>query len=159
MRRRRLPLSDAKRQQVIDLAKTGRGRNEIAREVGVSGRTVSVIADKEGLSFDRSQTVQATEARKVDAKARRTTLSLDMLGDLETARLRIIEAATARDFQLTAQGLDALTRAYVNLQKLEPDDGGLGEARGLLGKFFAAVESVADLEPGMPVEVADEQAE
>jgi hypothetical protein len=71
---------------------------------------------------------------------------------LETARLRIIEAATARDFQLTAQGLDALTRAYVNLQKLEPDDGGLDLARGLLGKFFAAVESVADPEPGMPVE-------
>lgn len=152
-------LSDAQREQIIDLARAGRKRNEIAREVGVSPSTVSRLAQAEGLTFDRTQTEKATKAHVADAKARRATLSLDMLGDLETARLRIIEAANARDFQLTAQGLDALTRAYVNLQKLEPDDGGLDMARGLLGKFFAAVESVADLEPGIPVEGADARAE
>jgi hypothetical protein len=134
-----VPLSDDKRSRVVELVRGGMGRNAVAKEVGISGRTVSIIAAKEGLSFDREASAKATEARKEDAKARRSTLGVAMLGDLEEARLRLAKTETARDFQATAQGMDALTRAYTALVKLEPDDGGLGEARGMVGSILGAI--------------------
>lgn len=152
-------LSDAKRQEIVDLIKAGGGRNEIAREVGVSGRTVSVVAEKAGLTFDRMQTRKATEARLVDAKARRVSLGLEMLGDLEEARLRLAEATGARDFQLTAQGMDALTRAYSNMVKLDPGDGGIEEARGLLGTIIGAIKASAEGQPLMNPTLDDETGE
>lgn len=154
-----MALSDATRQEIVDLIKAGGGRNEVAREVGVSGRTVSVVAEKAGLTFDRTQTRKATEARLVDAKARRATLGLEMLGDLEEARLRLAEATGARDFQLTAQGLDALTRAYSNMLKLDLGDGGMEEARGLLGTIIGAIKLSAEGQPLMNPTVDEETGE
>jgi hypothetical protein len=139
-----LALTDRQRDKVAELVRNGRGRNEIAREVGISGRTVSIIAQKAGLTFDRTQTIQATEARSADARARRTVLGLSMLGDLEDGRLRLAQSTSARDFQLTAQGLDALTRAYVNLLKLEPDDNGMEVARGMVNGILAAINASVD---------------
>ena len=144
-----MPLSDAKRKQVIELVRGGMGRNAAAKEVGILGRTVSIIAAKEGMSFDRTQMAKATEARKEDAKARRSTLGAAMLGDLEEARLRLPQAQTARDFQLTAQAMDALTRAYVNLAKLEPDDGGMEFAKGMIGSIMGAIRSSVEGVPRM----------
>jgi len=59
------------------------------------------------------------------------------------------DAGTARDFQATAQGLDSLVRAYVNLFKLEPDDGGLGEVQGMVGGILAAIFASVDGVPRM----------
>jgi len=142
-----MPLTPEQREQIVDLAKLGRGRNEIARTVGCSPTTVTKVAKAHKVTFDGSITATATSARAADAKARRTALGLDMLGDLEDARLRLEHAGTARDFQLTAQGIDALSRAYTNLLKLDPGDGGLSEARGLMAGFFAAVSTAAEPMP------------
>jgi hypothetical protein len=35
--------------------------------------------------------------------------------------------------------MNALTRAYTALVKLEPDDGGLSEARGMVGSILGAI--------------------
>lgn len=154
-----MALSDAQRQQIVDMAEAGSGRNEIAREVGVSPSTVSAVAKAVGLSFDRTQTEKATKAHVADAKARRATLGLEMLGDLEEARLRLAEATGARDFQLTAQGMDALTRAYANMVKLDPGDGGMEEARGLLGTIIGAIQATAEGLPRMNPTLDEETGE
>lgn len=80
-------IGDDDRRRVAELHAQGLSRNAIARETGRSGRTVSRIAAALGLTFERGpQVAAATEARKVDAKARRATLALDLLAD--AARLR-----------------------------------------------------------------------
>lgn len=142
-----MALSDEKRQLILDLAKAGRGRNEIAKTVGCSGRTVSNIVKDAGMSFDRQDAIVATQARAADAKKRRIDLGADLLGDLEEARIRVGQTITAREFQQIAQGMDALMRAYVNLLKYEPDQDQMEVARGLLAGFFAAVQTTAEPMP------------
>lgn len=81
------PVTDADRNQVVQLHAQGHSRNEIARSIGRSGRTVSRIADALGLTFERGEQVQAaTQAKVIDAKAKRAQLALDLLDD--AARLR-----------------------------------------------------------------------
>jgi hypothetical protein len=80
------PVTQADRDQVAELHGQGLGRNAIAKAIRRSGKTVSEIAAQLGLSFDRGPTRVATEARKVDAKAKRAALALDLLDD--AARLR-----------------------------------------------------------------------
>lgn len=81
------PVTDEDRRRVAELHSLGHSRNEIARRMGRSGRTVSRLADDLGLDFERGErTRAATEAKKVDAAARRAQLALDLLSD--AARLR-----------------------------------------------------------------------
>lgn len=68
------PVTDETRQQVRELHAEGLGRNEIARRLDRSPRTISVLCAELGLTFDRTATAVATEARKIDAKARRLAL-------------------------------------------------------------------------------------
>lgn len=68
----------------------GLSRNEIMRRTGRSGRTVSRIADEHGLSFERGEMVRAaTEAKKIDAKAKRAALADKLLDDAERLRLQL----------------------------------------------------------------------
>lgn len=124
----------------------------IQMEWGVS--SVSRRASRLGLAFDRSTTAAATQAAKQDAKARQAALELDLLGDIEQARLKFEEIVTMRDFQAFGQGLDAVVRAYVNFKRAVPDDGGLEEAQGLVGRILAAVslsvEGLPRLNPTAP---------
>jgi hypothetical protein len=53
------PLTSAKRKRILALHAEGKGRNDIAREAGVSAASVSKIIAEAGLSFDRT----ATKAR------------------------------------------------------------------------------------------------
>lgn len=73
------PLDPAKRQAILNDIKAGHSRNRIARDHGVSGSTVSKLANTEGLSFDRSQTKNATEAKKADNAALRAATSRRLL--------------------------------------------------------------------------------
>ena len=77
------PITDEDRRRVRELHAAGKGRNAIARELRRSGQTVSKLAGELGLSFDRSETVAATEARKADAAALRAE---EMLGALAAAK-------------------------------------------------------------------------
>jgi hypothetical protein len=125
-------IDPSKRDHIVELAMAGMGRNEIAREVGVSGGTVSKVCDKAGILFDRRATELATRAQAVDAKKRRAqmltqqheiqfltqqamlktlerrgtwpTLAKGPMGSMETRRLAYIPAD---DFVKTQNGLNA----------------------------------------------------
>lgn len=69
-----LPVTEETRADVRRLHAQGLGRNAIARELARSPRTVSVICEEAGLTFDRTATAVATQAAAVDARARRLQL-------------------------------------------------------------------------------------
>lgn len=137
-------LEKDKREEILKLAREGQGRNRIAKQLGVSPQTVSKHVANAGILFDRSASLEANRAWQADAKVRRTRLGQEMLGDLEQARGRLVHVDTARDFQLTAQAIDSLTRAYVNLVKLEPTPNGLEEARQGLGGLLTIISQTVE---------------
>ncbi|MFF7485630.1 helix-turn-helix domain-containing protein [Streptomyces luteogriseus] len=77
------PVTDAELQRIRELHAEGKGRNEISRLTGRSLRTISVHAQKMGLTFDRTMTEEATRARKADLEERRVILAEALHGDAE----------------------------------------------------------------------------
>jgi transposase-like protein len=73
------PLDDTKRAAILDDIRAGKPRNTVARDHGVSGSTVSKLARENDLAFDRSQTKNATEAKKADNAALRAATSRRLL--------------------------------------------------------------------------------
>lgn len=67
------------------------GRNDIARELGISGGKVSKDAKRLRLLFDGSQVLMATEARRREAAERRAVLSIALLDDAEKLRERLFK--------------------------------------------------------------------
>ncbi|MFJ2354497.1 hypothetical protein [Frigoribacterium sp. NPDC087798] len=140
-----MPLDEGKRASVVAMVRQEVGRNEIARAVGVSPTTVTRIAKDERLSFDRSKTAQATQVVSIDAKARRKALGSRLLSDMEEARLRLAQEEQARGFAAVAQGLDALSRSYANLAKLDgPDTSEMNEMKSAMGAFMELAKAVAE---------------
>lgn len=93
------PYTDEEREAVRSRHAAGLGRNAIARETSIHQRKVSAIAAELGLSFRRSPHVrEATEAKKVDARARRTALQLALLADAEKLRQSLWLSCTAYNF-------------------------------------------------------------
>ena len=139
-----MPLDAAKRASIVAMVREEVGRNEIARAVGVSPTTVTRIAKEERLSFDRSKTAQAVQVVSIDAKARRKALGARLLSDMEEARLRLSREVQARGFAAVAQGLDALSRSYANLAKLDgPDMSAMEEMKSAMGSFMQLAQDVA----------------
>lgn len=68
------PVTPEEHAEIRRLHAAGIGRNEIARRIGRGPRTVSEFCEREGLTFDRTMTAVATEAKKIDARARRAAL-------------------------------------------------------------------------------------
>lgn len=66
-------------QRARELFDQGMGCNEIARELGVGAATISRWAKSESLSFDRSATAIAVQARVIDIAESRTLLVQKML--------------------------------------------------------------------------------
>lgn len=77
------PVTEEDHRRVAELHAQGKSRNEIARETGRSGRTISRIAAELGLSFERTGTIAATKAKQADAAARRVRLQHDALSAAE----------------------------------------------------------------------------
>lgn len=95
------PVDDEDRNQIVRLHAQGLSRNAIARAIGRSGRTVSRIAAEldPPLTFERGEQVQAaTQAKVIDAKARRAQLALDLLDDAERLRLQLFAPTKAFNF-------------------------------------------------------------
>jgi len=80
------PVTRDDHDQVRELHGQGLSRNAIAKQLGRSGKTISEIADKLNLTFDRERTKAATEAKVADAREKRATLANALLDD--AARLR-----------------------------------------------------------------------
>lgn len=93
------PFTDDERAEVARLHAAGLGRNAISRQTGIHQRRVSLIAEALGLTFVRSPHVRAaTEAKVVDAKARRAALALRLLEDAERLREALWQPCTAYNF-------------------------------------------------------------
>lgn len=96
--RRSTPLTSEERAKVLELHAAGKGRNDIAREVGVALATVTKIVHGEGLTFDRTATKAATEAAKADARARRSELSAALLEDAHRLREQLWQPTKIYNF-------------------------------------------------------------
>lgn len=95
----RRPVTEADHDRIRELHAKGMSRNDIARETGRSGRTVSRIAEHLGLTFERGPMVAAATAAKVaDAKVRRAELQLKLLDDAERLREQLFKPALAINF-------------------------------------------------------------
>lgn len=71
--------TDEESTRLTELHAAGKSLHFIANELGRSKRTISVWAEKLGLSFDRAETAKAAEAVHVDNKARRVALEERLL--------------------------------------------------------------------------------
>jgi hypothetical protein len=146
---------------VRELAADGWGRNRIAREVGLSGSTVSgIIRDAPDVSFDRTATAEATEAARVDAAERRAELSLALLEDAHRLRAQLWQPCTVGAFGgrdnvwtetrlaeptfadkraiLTAVG--NAVRDHVRLEQVD-SDGGAAEAGSMLADLMTGIQA------------------
>lgn len=84
-------LPDDKRSAILADIKTGtKGRNQIARDHGVSVGTVTKLAKDSGSTdaFDRSETAKATRAAVEDNRSRRARIASELLDDVERFRKR-----------------------------------------------------------------------
>ncbi|WP_206315713.1 helix-turn-helix domain-containing protein [Streptomyces sp. C1-2] len=127
------------RAQVLNLARAGHGRNEVARRTGIPPTTVTRIAAEAGVTFDRSATAVATQARVVDAKARRSILAAGILDDLDDARQHLRDATDAKDLFFAAKAVDALASAHVRLVAVDGPQDGMDEAKSMLGALHEAL--------------------
>lgn len=83
---------------LIRLHATGKSLNAIAREMGRGASTTSAHAHTLGLSWDRSQTVNAVIARQADAASLRATLELQLLEDAARLRKQLFKSAKVYNF-------------------------------------------------------------
>jgi hypothetical protein len=83
------PLTEEEIERIRELQEQGRSRNEIARELGHSPGTVTNHCPHVGLSFDRTQVIEANRARRADAETRRRELTENLLDDVERIRQRM----------------------------------------------------------------------
>ncbi len=76
-------VTDDERAEIIRLHGEGKGRNEIARLTRRSQRTVSLICQEEGLTFDVTMTEEATRHRVAQLADRRAMLAEALQDDAE----------------------------------------------------------------------------
>lgn len=156
------PVTDKERAAVRRLAAEGKGRNEIARELERSPRTISLIAEKldPPVTFDRTMTAVATQARVMDAKARRAALVLRAYTRAEKIydRLEADETTGYKFTSTTVNGIETRTLDHVpgpeerslataagqylaQAAKLEALDtnNGVDDAKSMLGQLAAGL--------------------
>lgn len=92
------PVTDEEREQVRALHAEGHGRNEIARRIGRSQRTISLLAAAMHLTFDRTATEEATRARRADLAERRVILAEALQSDAEQLTEQMWQPATIYNF-------------------------------------------------------------
>jgi transposase-like protein len=157
------PLDPAKRAAIAEDIKAGKKRNEIARIHGVGAGTVTRIAQLEGLSFDRSETENATRAVQLDNKARRTALAarllnkaaelLDLMdepylvhsfgGRDNSYNEQLLDRAPASDLRNLMTSAAVAIDKHAVLEKLDVDSGA-ASAKSMLGELGAALQVAAD---------------
>lgn len=169
MARKPRPVTDAERERVREMHTAGKGRNEIAETLGRSAGTITNLAREMDLSFDRSATAAATEAKKIDAKARRIAIIERTYARIERLHNRL-DTADAGAFKFTTstvngietKALDhvpgqeekafagAITQYLNQVARLEAVDGdpGVDAARSMLGSLAEGLNRLAGLDGG-----------
>ena len=135
----------------------------IAKQIGRDKGSVSRKAKALGLSWDRSHTAAATQAKVLDAKARRAQLKLNLLEDATRLREQLWKPAhyidhggkdfdrvewtqdepTYADKLKLVQAVSAAIGSYDRLEKLD-GDGGVADAVGMLDKIADAIKAAAE---------------
>lgn len=154
--------SRADEEQLRQLHADGVSRNRIAQEMGWSVGTITTHSRRLGLSFDRSATREAVEARQVDLKDRRQRIQTQLY-DLAERNIRraqdrylmtgfdhvgefvseILPEPPARETKdLTLAASSALTSA-VKLAQVDGGDVGREQAAGLLQGLSDAMATAA----------------
>jgi len=139
---RTAPLTAATKARIRKLAREGKSRNAIAREVGVGAATVTRVCQsaKPPISFDRTATAAAVQAKGIDLKAARAELSgkaideVRRLFDLMTTPHEVIhwdkdgfmhrgeiERPTSGDVKNYATAIGILTDKHLALVKHDAD--------------------------------------
>lgn len=156
------PVTDETRADVQRLHTEGHGRNEIARQLKRSPRTISVLAAEMGLSFDRTATEEATRARTADLAEKRSILADALVDDALRLTEQLWQPAVVfniggKDNEYTEQAVPeppaldkknlmaAATAAAAQSLRLVPPavDSGAQEARSMVGKLFQGLAEVA----------------
>lgn len=157
-----MAISEDQKAHVLTLHAEGHARNEIARRVGISAGSVTNICRDAGLTFDRSETKQATEARAVDLAAGRIRLAEKMLAASEDMLDRIDDEYVVYNFggkdnTFEQRTLDSapvevrrnvITTAGITFDKLtrivEKSDSGLEQAVGVLDTIADGFRAAAE---------------
>ncbi|CAN7151694.1 hypothetical protein LJR044_002485 [Microbacterium foliorum] len=156
-----MAISEYQKAEVLALHAEGLARNEIARRVRISAGSVTNICRDAGLTFDRSETKQATEARAVDLAAGRIRLAEKMLAASE-GMLDVIDGPYevynfgGKDNTFESRVLDSapvevrrniITTAGITFDKLtrivEKSDTGLEQALGVLDTLADGLQAAA----------------
>ncbi|MGW7361987.1 hypothetical protein ACWGI8_00815 [Streptomyces sp. NPDC054841] len=138
------PLTPEQREAVLDAARSGASRNEVARQTGVSPASVTRICSAAGVAFDRTATAAAVEARVIDLKAARVNLAGNLLDDITEARMRLHQTTEPRDFFDLARSVAVLTNAHVRIVGVDgPPDESEG-ARSMLGSLMGLLKVAYD---------------
>ncbi len=85
------PLSDTEQARIGELHAAGASRNDIAKDLGRSGDTITRYCRKHGLAFDRAGVAAATAAKAKDAAARRADAQLAELEILELGQTMVLK--------------------------------------------------------------------
>ncbi|WP_369778845.1 hypothetical protein [Streptomyces sp. R33] len=140
----------------------GLGRNEIARRMDRGTRTISVYAARMHLSFERSQTEEATRARKADLEEKRVILADALTDDALRLSAQVweptrIHSFGGKDHTYNSRDIDeplaadkralmaaAATAAAQSVRLVPPaEDSGAADARSMLGRLFKGLAEVA----------------
>lgn len=142
---------------------TGKSLHAIAQEMSRSKGTISRKAADLGLTWDRAQVAKATEAHRVDARARRQAITTKLYDKAEQLleqidQPHIVFSIGGKDNVYTEHTLDrpptgdirnlmlsvtaALQRA-LDLEKYD-GDGGVVEAVGMLDQIANAIKAAAE---------------
>lgn len=166
------PVDEKTRGEIVAAAKGGVTRNQIARDFGVAGDTVTRICADAGVTFDRTQTEIAVKARQIDlAEARLLlvqTMAIEAQEELELLNAPyFVYNFGGKDNTFQSEVLDSapidvrrsvMTNAGIVFDKLtrivEKSNPGLEVAEGILDQaasfFEAAAAKIREAEPETP---------
>jgi hypothetical protein len=147
---------------LADIHAGTKGRNQIARDHGVSVGTVTKLAQGDGVTtaFDRSETAKATRAAIEDNRSRRARIAAELLDDVTRFRQRAWSPYTyyergtdgpelvTLDLPPLKEAKEAYVAIGISLQRhaeLEKLDAGRGDeaARSMLGDLADAIGKAA----------------
>lgn len=160
-RARRRLVTDDERKRVAELHAQGLSRGAIARELGRQPSTIGKIADKLGLTWDRSKTAVAVKAKQADNRARRAELSRLLLDDAHRLRERlwteseqvvstpkgpakVVQALPpARDARDLMTAVGTAVKSHTELERVDAGTGA-DNAKSMLGQLGEALQVAAD---------------
>lgn len=128
------------RQQVIELHVRGQTRNGIARTLNISQGAVTRICEQAGLTFDRSQTRKATEARAADDRQQRGFLASETLFAATRVQAALLAKVNAGEGSVRdlAIAFGVLLDKHQQLVAQDSDQG-VEEAKSMLGDLYESL--------------------